>query len=216
MSLGALLGSVAFNTVTQGLADVICQRAERRLLGSGPIPEDPPGPQRADARHPEGPTQGHVGASGVAWDRTGRFMIASGVAGGFLNYAVFHGVLPRLLPGRGLPTILAKVAFNNTLAKAASAFVVIGTNALLEGRDRRYIWTKLQVDVQSSVWLALAFWGPSQLWMFRCVPERYHTHVISSLGVVYSAIYSYIVHREVPEPSHAPRRHDSSLVTDWA
>eukprot|EP00668_Euglena_longa_P000250 GGOE01000337.1.p3 GENE.GGOE01000337.1~~GGOE01000337.1.p3 ORF type:complete len:150 (+),score=36.98 GGOE01000337.1:242-691(+) len=148
-----------------------------------------------------------------------RFMVASGVAGGFLNYAVFHGVLPRLLPGHGFPTILAKVAFNNTIAKAASAFVVIGTTALLEGRDRRYIWTKLEIDVKSSVGLALAFWGPSQLWMFRFVQERYHTHVISSLGVVYSAMYSYIVHREVQVPTRplASRHRDGARTSkDWA
>jgi hypothetical protein len=130
-------------------------------------------------------------------DRVIRFTISSGIVGGCLNYALFNGILPMLLPGNSLRTILAKVAFNNTIAKMMSAFAVISTSALLQGRTIDYIIRKLKADLTTSMGLALAFWGPTQTLMFLYVPEDYHTEIISTLGIIYSAMYSHVVHREI-------------------
>ena len=69
--------------------------------------------------------------------------------------------------------------------------------SLLVIRTIDYIIRKLKADLTTSMGLALAFWGPTQTLMFLYVPEDYHTEIISTLGIIYSAMYSHVVHREV-------------------
>ena len=136
-TLTAVVHSVSYNAVTQCIADVMCQKAELEFV-----------PRASQARRrPRSCTlfvPKHCGKRAqdsaqdadqyIDVDRVIRFTISSGIVGGCLNYALFNGILPMLLPGNSLRTILAKVAFNNTIAKMMSAFAVISTSALLQGR----------------------------------------------------------------------------------
>lgn len=118
-----------------------------------------------------------------------------GLMEGPLQY-VYYTRLDRLLPGRALPTVVKKVALDQTVAAPLFISVFFYGSGLLEGRSldecgrelRRNIWTVYLADC--------LVWPPSQFLNFYLVPAVFRITYINLLTCGYNMFLSYVKHRD--------------------
>jgi len=162
----------------------------------------------------------HVSVSGVArtptinWRRTANMSTSFGLTAGLLCHHWYH-VLDRLLPGRSLRTVVAKIAWDQVLfSPVCIAACISVSGAVFEGKAARQILQDT-LHLGARLWLAEWFiWPPAQFVNFYFLPTRYRVLYDNIVSLGYDWYTSRLKHGEEASGEGEAAR-SSDEVVKW-
>eukprot|EP00762_Andalucia_godoyi_P000134 ANDGO_02342.mRNA.1 Protein sym1 len=137
---------------------------------------------------------------GIDWNRNVRM----GVAGGLMGPlgVVWFGAMERVLPGRSIPRIAAKVALNSAIFAPIGLSVVLGVPLLLQGRPIEDISRAIQ-NTLPGLWLTGGlFWPAVHAVNLALIPLPFRPAVLSLAGLGWNVhVCSTLASRAKTHPS---------------
>jgi protein Mpv17 len=111
----------------------------------------------------------------------------------------FYGFLDSKLPGTAIPTVMTKVAIDQTIWNPIFGCMFFGYLSLMEGKTFDQYVAKLKNDLQTAVMGSWAVWVPAHTINFAFIPPSQRLLYINSIQIGYNIFLSFLGNKAVEE-----------------
>jgi len=169
-----LVANIGVSFGLSGLGDILQQRLERRQPVSSL-------------------SLSSSKASSYNWRRTLNMSTSFGCTAGFLCH-YWYLYLDRLLPGRGIRTVVTKIAWDQVLFSPICISACIFVAGILEKKSLDQLFEET-IQLGGRLWLSEWFiWPPAQFFNFYFLPTRYRVLYDNLVSLGYDWYTSHLKH----------------------
>jgi protein Mpv17 len=111
----------------------------------------------------------------------------------------FYGFLDAKLPGTSIPTVMTKVAIDQTIWNPIFGCMFFGYLSLMEGKTFDQYVQKLRSDLKTAVMGSWAVWVPAHTINFAFIPPSQRLLYINSIQIGYNIFLSFLGNKAVDE-----------------